>query len=100
MRLGKRRSAAPAIAQARRLLSRGRLDEHLAFTERAVAEFPSDPELRLAHAVALMTSRPGEARVETLHAVELDQREDPRRLTRAASVLLGLRDLNAARACA
>jgi len=100
MRLSRRGSAADALAECRRLLDQGLPEEYLAFTERASAQFPSDADVRLEYATALVASRPKQAGVEALDAVELDGREDAVRLSRAASLLVSARQLDAARSCA
>ena len=59
----------------------------MAFLERAVREFPEDPDLRLGYAVALASSSSLDlARREALRAVELDD-GDPVRLARLSRLL-------------
>ena len=95
-----RRANSRNLAETRRLFSWGLSDERLAAVERAVAEFPSDPELRLEYAGALLTSQPDQVRAEVLRGVELERDEDPRRLMRAARLLTSVRDVDTARSCA
>lgn len=97
MRLGRDRSPASAIGEARRLQSEG-ASEAEAYTARAVQEFPRDPELRLAYATALAASTPEQARTEALKAAELDP-GDPIRLARLGRVLVDLDARDAARSC-
>ena len=75
-------------------------DERLALTETRVNELPSDPGLRMQHAAALARSQPREAAAEALRAVQLDEAGEPMILLGAALVLVGVRELDAARSCA
>lgn len=99
MRLPRRRSAAQALAECRQLLDEGTAEEYLAVTERAHAQFPADTDIGLEYATALMASRPEQGGVEALRAVESDDTDDAVRLSRAASLLVSARQLDAARSC-
>jgi Flp pilus assembly protein TadD len=83
------------IEHAKRLLASRRYDEFLAFTERALARFPNDPEIRLLYATAIMSSRPDEAAWEAATAVSLDK-ENPNLAFRAAHVLFACGQYDAA----
>jgi hypothetical protein len=80
--------------------SDGPHDERLALAERRVGELPSDPSRRLQYAAALVESRPKQAAVEALTAVDLDQSGQPMILLGAAIVLVGAQQPDSARACA
>jgi Flp pilus assembly protein TadD len=86
------------LRRAHRLLSEGRTEEHRRHVEKAVSEFPDDPDVRLEYAVALRSSEPTKAREEALHAIDLDKSGDVARLTKAARTLMIVGDLDTARA--
>lgn len=96
----RRRLTSDTLAEARRLSSEGRQDEHLALLARAVSDSPTDPDILIEYATAVAATDPDRSRAEAMRAVELDQTDDPVRLTRAAMLLLNLKDYHAARSCA
>jgi Flp pilus assembly protein TadD len=73
--------------------------ENLALLEVVVERFPEDPEIRLLFATALLPFRPAEVPWQAATAIQLDP-DDPGRLTRAASILFHLDELEAARSYA
>jgi Flp pilus assembly protein TadD len=87
------------IERARRFLREGRDAENLEFLESAVARYPQDPEIRLLYATALVPFRPDKAPWQVATAIELDK-NDPWRLTRAASLMFHLGELEASRSYA
>jgi len=94
------RSTLHTLEEARRLYREGREDEHLALLARAVTESPANPDVAIEYATSVAATDPERSRAEVLRAVALDQTDDPVRLTRAAMLLLDLKDYPAARSCA
>jgi Flp pilus assembly protein TadD len=87
---------AEIVDRAQRLLLESRDTENLEFLEAAITRFPNDPEVRLLFATALIPFRPEEAPWQVARALELDP-DDPWRLTRAASIMFNLDELEASR---
>jgi Flp pilus assembly protein TadD len=92
-------TAEQVVERARDLLLRRRDRENLAILTNAVERFPEDPEIRLLYATALLPFRPEDAAWEVATAIDLDP-DDPGRLTRAASLMFHLDELDAARSYA
>ena len=67
------------------------------FLQGAVEEFPENPKIRLLYATLLLEFRPDEVATETAKAVELDP-DDPAVLVRAANLMIGAAEVEAARA--
>ena len=93
-----RKELAAAIARGRELRRLGRDKEALEFLERAVWQFPHDPELRLLYATILLGVRPDAVAAEAIKAADLG-RDDPATLVRAGHLLLS-RDRERTRSCA
>ena len=92
----RRRSAADAVRRAEKLLAQGKARQYLAFTERAVSDFPNDAAVRLEHATALARYSPADAISEARRVSDLEAEEE---LTRTALLLRAARltiDLGAA----
>lgn len=85
-----------SIRRAQQLLVEGRDAENLELLESAIKRFPDDPEIRLLYATALVPFRPNEAPWQAATAIQLDP-DSPSRLTRAASLMFHLGELEAAR---
>lgn len=102
MRLSRKRGAAAAVAEWRRLVSdETSLQARVEFLTRAVAKFPMEPELRVSYADCLSATQPAEARREALVAAGLEAIEgDAMWLTRLAGLLLSLGEPEAADSCA
>ena len=73
--------------------------EALKFLEKAINEFPDDPEIRVSYASTLLDIRPGDVAAEAAKAAELAQ-DDPATLVRAGNLLVHRGDRETARACA
>ncbi len=84
------------VHKARWLLQERRDQENLELLETAVGHFPEDPEIRLLYGTALVPFRPNEAPQQLAFSIKLDP-ESPENLTRAASILLHLGEVDAAR---
>jgi Flp pilus assembly protein TadD len=93
------RSIEATVQTAHALLMEGRAEEFLTFSEGAVELFPSDPELRLMYALALVPVDREKARWEAARAIKLDT-NDPGRLVRTARLMLNLGEVEAARSYA
>jgi Flp pilus assembly protein TadD len=91
------RSVESAVEHAHMLLTDGRADDLLSFTEGAVGLFPEDPEIRLMYATALVPHSAERARWEAARAIQLDT-NDAGRLIRAARLMLNLGEVETARA--
>ncbi len=85
-----------SIEQSKRLLVGRRDAENLQLLESTIQRFPDDPEVRLLYATALVPFRPNEAPWQAATAIQLDP-DSPSRLTRAASLMFYLGELEAAR---
>jgi Flp pilus assembly protein TadD len=85
------------VERAKRLLIDKRREDYLEFMETAVDRFPDDPEIRLLYATALLPYAPDRVAVQVATAIQLES-NNPWRLTRAASILFHLGELDAARA--
>lgn len=87
-----------AVEQGHRLV-RARDDQAtFEFLEKAVREFPEDPEIRLLYAVILLALRPDDVGEEAAKAVELGC-NDAGSLVRAASLLVFARRWDEVRSC-
>lgn len=95
----RRQTAAEAVTEAKRLLFEGTQEERLAFTESAVSRFPDHAGVRLEFAYALRVGEDQRARSEALKSIELERSGDTMLLARAADLLFGLGDVQAAREC-
>jgi Flp pilus assembly protein TadD len=84
------------VERARDLLRQRRDQENLALLTDAVERFPDHPEIRMLYATTLIPSRPDDAVWEAATAIQLDP-DDPWRLTRAASLMFHLGELDTAR---
>ncbi|MBJ7472526.1 MAG: hypothetical protein JHD16_14565 [Solirubrobacteraceae bacterium] len=89
-------SASEIITRSHGLLAAGQDAENLALLEEAVRSFPADAEIRIMLASALLRARPSEAREQIAEAIALDV-DDARRVTRAATMLFDLGEIDAAR---
>lgn len=87
-----------AVRHSRELLAEGRHQENLEFLEKARERHPGEAEIQLLYATALLDTCPDEVASETKKAVELGS-DDPIILVRAASLLLGRGEHQAARSC-
>ena len=99
IRARKQRQLTAAIDRGRRLFSSGREQETLDFLERAVKQFPEDPEIRWLYAVILLAFRPEDVAVQAAKAVALAP-DDPSILVRVASLLFNRGEVEEARSCA
>lgn len=93
----RRKDVAAANAHGLRLLAERRRQDAYEFLAGAVQKFPDEPEIRLHYATSLLAVRPADAVDEAIKAIELDP-DEPIRLTRAASLLFSLNDIQTARA--
>lgn len=98
IRGSRQKRLAEATYIARGFLSPRTRPEALEFLEKAIQEFPDDPEIRVSHASILLDYRPEDVAAEAARAAELAQ-DDPATLVRAGHLLIS-RDREAARACA
>jgi HEAT repeat protein len=73
--------------------------EALEFLEKAIQEFPDDPEIRVNYASILLELRPEDAAAEAAKAAELGP-DNPVTLVRAGHLLLCEGDCEAAQSCA
>ncbi len=87
------------VEYARKLLVEKLDNELVAFMENAVARFPKDPEIRIFYASSLLPFRPEDVPWQVATAIQLEP-DNPWRLTRAASMLFGLGEVEAARSYA
>lgn len=84
------------LAMSQALEASGRADENVALLEDGVRRFPTDPELRILLASALLRPHPKEALHQIAEAISLDV-DDARRVTRAAFMLYDLGEIDGAR---
>ncbi|MGN6664281.1 MAG: HEAT repeat domain-containing protein [Solirubrobacterales bacterium] len=94
----KKQRLAEAIEQGRRLLTARDDRATFEFLQRAVCEFPEDPQIRLLYAAALLEFRPNDVGREAVKAVELGI-DDPGSLVRAACLLGFAGQWDEARSC-
>lgn len=92
----KRKDAAAASHRGLKLLAERRRQEAYDFLGKAVQQFPDEPEIRMHYATSLLAVRPADAVSETKKAISLDP-DEPIRLTRAASLLFSLDEIETAR---
>lgn len=92
----KRKELAAAIDRGHRLFAAGREQEATDFFQEAVQRFPDDPEIRLHYATSLLVTRPEDAALQIVKAIELGA-DDPVQLTRASGMLFRLGDIETAR---
>lgn len=92
-----KKERAAAIQRGRKLLATQQVQEGHTFLQEAVQRFPDDPEIRLLYASILLAIRPSDVAAEAAKAVELGP-DDPVILVRAAHLLLGRGEVEAARA--
>jgi Flp pilus assembly protein TadD len=90
------RAPGEVVQQAYRLLRERRDEQNLLLLERAVDQFPEDPEIRLLFATALLPFRPEESPLRAAEAIDLDP-DHPGRLTRAARLMFYLGEVEEAR---
>jgi Flp pilus assembly protein TadD len=88
-----------AIKRGRQLHVSGHPEETFEFLDRAVQQFPDDPEIRLLYATILLVFRPEDVAAEASRAVNLGP-DDPLILVRAGHLLLDRGDHEGARSCA
>ncbi|MGN6556637.1 MAG: HEAT repeat domain-containing protein [Solirubrobacterales bacterium] len=81
------------------LFTSGWHHEAFEFLQKAVKEFPDDPEIRLLYATMLLEFEPDEVAAEAAKAIELDP-DEPLRLVRAANLMFGVSEVEAARSYA
>ena len=91
-----RKELAETIKRGQELLASKRRQETLDFLREAVQQFSDDPEIRLLYASILLAFRPEDVAAEAAKAVELGP-DDPVILVRAAYLLLGRGEIEAAR---
>jgi Tfp pilus assembly protein PilF len=94
-----KKELAAAIDRSRRLLMAGQNKANFELLERAVKQFPDDPEIRLLYATILLEFRPDEVASQASRAVDLAS-DNPRILVRAAHLLFSRGEVEAARLCA
>lgn len=81
---------ATAIARGHRLIAEDGEQTAFEFLQKAIQQFPDDPEIGLLYATtSLLPNRPQDAVSETLKAIELDP-DEPIRLTPAANLLFNM----------
>jgi predicted Zn-dependent protease len=85
------------LVRARALRSEGLDEESERVLRAALSRFPDDPEIHLETAVAILVSAPGEAAELIRRAIQLAP-DDPWKLTRSASLMIGLAEYDDARA--
>lgn len=88
-----------AVKRARKLHISGHPEETFEFLEKAVQQFPEDPEIRLLYATILLVFRPEDVAAEASKAVDLGP-NDPLILVRAGHLMLDRGDHEGARSCA
>lgn len=94
-----KKELAGAIEQGHKLLAERRDQDAYEFLEKAIRQFPDDPEIRLHWAISLLAVRPQDALPEIAKAIEMDPNE-PMRLTRAAGIVITMGDVETARSYA
>ena len=94
--LNRQKDRAKAVEQSRRFLLEHRTQENHELLEDAMGRFPEDAEIRLLYASNLLAIRPEGAAGEAIKAIELDP-DEPIRLVRAASLLVGMKHFDSAR---
>lgn len=94
-----RKELTAIIEQGHELLAAQQEQEAIEFLERAVEQFPEDPEIRILYASILLASRPNDVAAEAAKAVELGP-DDPVILVRGGHLLLGRGEVEAAQSCA
>jgi len=99
IRESRQKRLAEATYIARGFFSARTRPEALKFFEKAIQEFPDDPEIRVSYASILLDFRPEDVAAEAARAVELAQ-DDPATLVRAGHLLVHRGDRETARACA
>lgn len=99
LKIRRTRGVARVLEEAQGLSRAGALEEYLSFTEEAVLRFPDDPDVLLEHAAAVAKAKPAGAVADIRRALELDDGKDVIRLTRAGLLLIGLKEIDAARSC-
>ncbi|MGN6587967.1 MAG: tetratricopeptide repeat protein [Solirubrobacterales bacterium] len=95
----RRKERTAAIKWGRKLFAAGREQEAYEFLQKAVQEFPDDPEIRLLYATSLLAVRPADAVPEIIKAIDMGPSE-PIRLTNAAGILFKMGQVETARSYA
>jgi Flp pilus assembly protein TadD len=94
-----KKELAATIERSRHLLMSGQHQDNFELLERAVRQFPDDPEIRLLYATTLLEYRVDDVASEACKAAELAP-DNPRILVRAAHLMLDRGDVDSARAAA
>jgi tetratricopeptide (TPR) repeat protein len=94
-----KRELVAAVKRGRKLHISGHPEETFEFLDKAVQQFPDDPEIRLLYATILLVFRPEDVAAEASKAVDLGP-DNPLILVRAAHLMLDRGDYEGARSCA
>lgn len=94
-----KREPAAAIDRGRKLHVSGHPEETFEFLQKAIRQFPDDPELRLLYATILLVFKPEDVAAEASKAVDLSP-HDPLILVRAAHLMLHMGNHEGARSYA